>query len=233
MSDEMKSGIYQIRNVVNGKVYVGQAQDFNHRWRKHKYDLARHNHHSKHLERAWYQYGSENFEWIVVERCEPIAEILNLREQHWLDTVRIKRGNGTLGTIDSNLAYNSSFVAGSVLGTKHSDTTRQLMSVSHEGLFAGEKHPMWGKHHSEEAKSLISSALKDKPKSRHTKHKMSVAQRGDKGSGAKFSWEDIRALREKWNQGTYTQMELAAEYNMSKTNVFAIVNHKTWKEESM
>ena len=29
----MKSGIYQIKNVLNNKIYVGSAKDFDKRWK--------------------------------------------------------------------------------------------------------------------------------------------------------------------------------------------------------
>lgn len=41
-----KSGIYQIRNLVNGKVYVGSAVNLQHRRREHRSDLRNGNHHS-------------------------------------------------------------------------------------------------------------------------------------------------------------------------------------------
>ncbi|AVH86064.1 hypothetical protein F1_0237 [Escherichia phage vB_EcoM_F1] len=31
----MKSGIYQIKNTLNNKVYVGSAKDFEKRWKRH------------------------------------------------------------------------------------------------------------------------------------------------------------------------------------------------------
>lgn len=31
----MKSGIYQIKNTLNSKVYVGSTKDFEKRWKRH------------------------------------------------------------------------------------------------------------------------------------------------------------------------------------------------------
>lgn len=67
----MSSGIYGIRNIVNGKIYVGQTKDFKHRWREHVRELNHNIHHNKHLQNAWNKYGEENFEFFVIEKCSP------------------------------------------------------------------------------------------------------------------------------------------------------------------
>lgn len=78
----MKSGIYQIRNTVNGKVYVGQAEDIPARWREHRYDLRMGLHSNSHLQAAYNKYGKAAFEWSVLELC-PI-EGLDEREVWWI-----------------------------------------------------------------------------------------------------------------------------------------------------
>ncbi len=178
----MSCGIYRIRNIVNGKFYVGQAVDFKHRWSGHKFLLEKVDHHAKHLENAWYQYGPDKFTFEILEECEPITEILNAREQYWLDTVRTKNADGTLGEINHDLAYNSSPTAGSSLGMKHTEETRQKISEHHKrnGVSVGEKNPMFGKHHSVETKQKIGGANKGKVITTEVKQKMSVAQTGEK-----------------------------------------------------
>ena len=79
----MNSGIYQIRNKVNGKVYIGQAQDIDARWRQHRNELNRGVHHNKYLQNAWEKYGSELFEWSVIEQCS--IDQLNQREIYWIE----------------------------------------------------------------------------------------------------------------------------------------------------
>ena len=61
------SGIYRIRNLVNGKFYLGSAKDIKCRWNRHRYDLRRKNHHSQYLQRAWDLHGEESFVFEVVE----------------------------------------------------------------------------------------------------------------------------------------------------------------------
>lgn len=79
----MKSGIYQIRNTVNNKIYVGSTVDFEFRKREHFYRLNKGIHYNKHLQKAWNKYGSECFEFEVLEVCQ--ITFLQEKEQTWID----------------------------------------------------------------------------------------------------------------------------------------------------
>lgn len=63
----MESGIYIIKNLVNGKVYVGSAKVFRIRWNRHLNDLRKGTHSSIKLQRAYNKYGIENFEFKKIE----------------------------------------------------------------------------------------------------------------------------------------------------------------------
>jgi group I intron endonuclease len=65
----MRSGIYVIRNLVNGKRYIGSSVDIFARWRQHRHALKRGTHHSSHLQNAWRKYGSEAFRFEVLFYC--------------------------------------------------------------------------------------------------------------------------------------------------------------------
>ncbi len=67
----MKSGIYQIRNLINGNRYIGSAKDFSDRWSKHKYDLNKNKHGNSHLRASWKKYGAEKFVFEKLIICAP------------------------------------------------------------------------------------------------------------------------------------------------------------------
>lgn len=118
-----KSGVYLIRNTTTRKVYVGSSiYCILNRWVKHKLLLSRGKHHSIHLQRAWYKYGSEAFDFSVIEYC-PSADCLS-REQYWID--HLKASHWAYG-------YNGSSVAGNRTGLKHSFETRQKISKANKG----------------------------------------------------------------------------------------------------
>ena len=78
-----KSGIYQIRNFINGKIYIGSAVNLYRRKYEHLYDLSSSTHHNIHLQRAFDKYGEQNFVFEIIEFCEP--DVRYEIEQYWLD----------------------------------------------------------------------------------------------------------------------------------------------------
>jgi len=78
-------GIYEIKNRVNGKRYIGSSQDIKGRWWEHRWLLDKQKHYNPHLQHAWDKYGEANFLFIVLE--EVTKEQLLSREQEYLDTL--------------------------------------------------------------------------------------------------------------------------------------------------
>lgn len=76
-------GIYLIRNLLNGKVYVGSAAEVNRRRQWHLRHLRRNTHHNRHLQRAFNRYGVDAFAFEIVEVVEDVFW-LRPREQAWL-----------------------------------------------------------------------------------------------------------------------------------------------------
>ena len=127
----MNTGIYQILNLINGKRYIGSAagRGFDDRWDKHRKQLGNKQHHSIKLQRAWDKYGVDSFVFEIIEKCESVDCIR--REQHYLDTVLFASCNNNKF---NKLGYNICRIAGSTLGVKLSDQTRQRMSIAKRGI---------------------------------------------------------------------------------------------------
>ena len=85
-------GIYGIKNIVNGKIYIGSSNNIQRRFRKHKTELNTKTHSNKYLERAYEKYGKNNFEFIILEECnlqELIQkEILYIKKYNSLNTLK-------------------------------------------------------------------------------------------------------------------------------------------------
>ena len=73
-------GVYKITNNVNGKVYIGQAEDIELRWKQHVKASKRGE--NSVLYRAMRKYGVENFSFEVVEECS--VEELKEKEIYYI-----------------------------------------------------------------------------------------------------------------------------------------------------
>ena len=76
--------LYEIKNVVNDKRYVGQTTkiNYNNRWIEHKTALRRNIHKNKHLQSAWNKYGEESFIFNVLESAKSQKELDFLEIQY-------------------------------------------------------------------------------------------------------------------------------------------------------
>jgi predicted GIY-YIG superfamily endonuclease len=88
-------GVYQIRCLGNGKIYVGSSVSLCDRWRVHRRDLRRGVHHNTHLQAAWRRYGELKFEFSVLELAKR-TELLRA-EQRWINFT---------GCTDSSIGFN-------------------------------------------------------------------------------------------------------------------------------
>ena len=157
--------IYCIRNTINNKMYFGQTTEtFDQRYRN-----GIQNTHNEHLKKSIDKYGIENFE---IDKEFDIA--YSKEELDKLENMYIIAWN----TFNSTYGYNKTY-GGSSSG-KHTEETRNKISKSLKGKMAGEKHPMYGKHRSEETKIRIGEGNKGKimPKESLQKRSKNVKEKG-------------------------------------------------------
>ena len=179
------SCIYKWINLINGKVYIGQTNNFYVRMSRYK-----NGHYNRHMKFAIKKYGIENFDIEILEQNIPL-EKLDEREQFWIDYYE---------SYNPDKGYNISPTAGSCRGLPAWNKGRSLSEKEKEkisiGLLKyysthevwnkgipiseearekdrqsnlGEKNGMWGKKHSKETKRKISESLKGRPCSEKTK----------------------------------------------------------------
>lgn len=149
----MKYIIYQIRNLVNSKIYVGSSTEKMDRWSKHKHNLRLGTHHNRHLQSAWNKYGAINFIFEILEYADK-SKLLEA-EQYWIDQTKC---------YDRRIGYNLNPTAGSPLGLKHSEEARARNSAR-----------LTGTKQSEETKLRRSMSLKGRKLSEENKRKIGEA----------------------------------------------------------
>lgn len=90
IENRYSSGIYQIRNIINNKVYIGSAFILYDRFRSHKSSLNSNKHNNNHLQKSYNKYGSESFTFEVLEVLDNIDNIYKIEQ----DYIRILFGTG-------------------------------------------------------------------------------------------------------------------------------------------
>jgi group I intron endonuclease len=86
---QIKSGIYKIINKIDGKYYVGSSKNIQYRWTEHKRQLNNNCHHNDFLQRTWNKYGSDSFDFIIVESTDIDKTLLT--EQKYLDIAKTEQ----------------------------------------------------------------------------------------------------------------------------------------------
>lgn len=119
------SGIYIIKNIINGLVYVGSSNKMRHRRNQHFSCLRAKKHCNNKLQNAFNKYGEENFFFCVLETCS--ENVLIEREQFWIDF---------FDACQQNKGYNLEIkVDRSVIA----EETKRKISLNHKKYWLGRK----------------------------------------------------------------------------------------------
>lgn len=225
----MFSGIYIIINSVSNKCYIGQSVNVEQRCRRHLINLRGNRHCNKHLQATYNKYGNEAFSFETLEVCEKDIKCLTEAEQYWMDYFKF---------IGAEL-YNMTPAAGTCLGYKHSEETKQKkkgqipwntgkkaspelrekLSKAH----IGRTDSRLGKLHSEETKKRISDKKIGSKLSKETKIKISNGNKGrifseetkkkisESRLGKSLSEEHKKNLSKAWKTRTKSNKESSNE----------------------
>lgn len=221
-------GIYKITNIINGHVYIGQAENIDKRIQKHMNALISGYHVNRHLQNSWNKYGADKFTFSVIEECE--LDKLTEREQYWIDYYG---GINSVNTYNVREASNSgtfnletkALISEKLTGHVVSEQTRNKLRRSMTGkarpdevkkkisdTLKGHDGSFKGKHLTEAHKQKISETMKgmpcNNPGYRHsdeTKKRISEAMRGK--PHRKWTDEEKKRQSERlkgrvaWNKG--------------------------------
>lgn len=129
-----------IRNTVNGKLYIGQTDDYEKRWKGHLKKSSK----CRYLKHAFNKYGIDKFEFKVLIIC--FDEDMNRYEVDYMHKYNTIVPNG----------YN--LREGGNSGRHHEETKKKIRDA-----LRGKPHPRpKGILHSNETKEKLSKALKGK-----------------------------------------------------------------------
>lgn len=149
----MKSGIYAITNLVDGKMYVGKSIDMYSRWTTHLSILRREVRSrdcNRHLFNAFKKYGEKSFIFECLEFVEPDDVVLAEKELDWITK---------LDTLNRDKGYNLRLDSKTKCIVH--DETRLLISKA----VAGVKNPNYGNNWSDDQKKRASKIAVNNHKS--------------------------------------------------------------------
>jgi group I intron endonuclease len=146
--------VYSIVNLVSNNFYIGSTKNLRRRMHLHIRMLRKNHHHSIILQRSFNKRSIEVFQVEILEKVED-ANCLLIREQYYLDLLKP--------------TYNVAKIAGSTLGVKKSDETKEKLRKA----ILGVKHPQWRN----ELKSRVQLGKKHKGYSDESKLHCSEAQK--------------------------------------------------------
>lgn len=69
-NQKQRMGVFQIRNTVNGKIYLDTAPNLDKIWNRHHFELELGGHPNKALQREWKEFGEQAFVFEVLSEIE-------------------------------------------------------------------------------------------------------------------------------------------------------------------
>ena len=219
-------GIYQIRNLVNNKAYIGQTmREFNLRKREHFSYLRHGKHNNIEMQNDWNKYGENNFVFEILEELEtPDHTLLDKLETKHIKNLKKKdlsynvfRGGrcGAYKIGEKNRKY--------LTGAKASEDTKRKMSNSQRNYW---------KNISEEKREEFKKAVKNNNvgKTRSPELRKRISETLQKNpTTRKYTDEEIFEVRIRSEILKQKNNIIAKAMNMTTAYVRTLVNYKRWK----
>jgi group I intron endonuclease len=160
MGNAMKEcGIYEIRNIVNNKRYVGSSSDMRRRFNQHRSSLRRSCHYNIKLQNSWNKHGESAFQFTRLAILESYEQVPT--EQRLLTSIKDS------GEECYNLTFEVELIGAWNKGKKSSEETKQKLrdNMNKPGV-----------------KEALLKHLIGRPVSKETREKMAIAKKGKKHS---------------------------------------------------
>lgn len=212
-------GIYLIKNKINGKCYVGQADNIERRWKEHKRHYKLEKHKNQLIYKAFNKYGIENFSFSIIEEC--LVEELDEKEIFYIDKYN------TYAFKENSNGYNMTLGGKTCRGCVHSEEQNKRHSEFMKGRTPVNKGvpmseeqkeklrvAMLGRTLTEERKKKISNSLKGRIITEEAKNKISEFQKAYRQTeeGCVKGGKNPRAKRVKCEGKTFECIKECAEF---------------------
>ena len=79
---KFRMGVFQIKNTINSKIFIGSSLNLDAIWNRHKTQLKFGMHPNKELQADWKQYGDDNFSYeILAELKDDPDKTVNVNDE--------------------------------------------------------------------------------------------------------------------------------------------------------
>jgi 23S rRNA A1618 N6-methylase RlmF len=82
---KFKMGVYQIRNKINGKIFISSTLDLNAAWNSQKFQLNFGSHKNEELQKEWKEFGEESFVYEIVDELKHIED----KEMNYNEEIKV------------------------------------------------------------------------------------------------------------------------------------------------
>jgi group I intron endonuclease len=193
-------GVYQIRNLVTGRIYIGSSTNVATRWYQHRRGMKDGVPPCRSMSDDLRRHGMESFVFEILEKCD--RKVTRVCEQKWLNKYR---------PFDSTVIYNVCEDSTGPKGRKYPDSHKNAIRESLNGVsFTPERC------------AAISAARKASPKAKAAIE----AHNADKRA---LSDDDVRRIRSLGKSGKQ-QWAIAEEFGVSRRVIRAILGGETYRE---
>lgn len=71
---KIQMGVFQIKNNINGKIFIGSSLNLKAIWYSQKLQLDMGMHQNSELQKDWLEFGSENFSYEILDEINQIED---------------------------------------------------------------------------------------------------------------------------------------------------------------
>ncbi len=207
-----EGGVYQIRNLVSLKSYIGSSKSLRTRANSHLRSLQKGAHANVHLQRAWQKHGEGTFIFEVLLFCAP--KDLLVYEKQAFEALKPE--------------YNICKEPGNSLGRTHQAAAKAKLSEHWKGRVFSSDHRAaiseGKKNLSEDQRQAISTRLTGRPVSKETRKKIGASR-------LKLSPEQVLEIRKQAACGI-AQAKIGRSFGVSQSTIGAVVRGKTYTDIS-
>jgi group I intron endonuclease len=146
-----KGFVYCAHNILNEKVYIGYTTTtLKNRIKAHYYCSRSQNKSNNYFKNALSKYKKEDFKWYVLYESKELAKLIE-QEKYFVQLLE-----------SNNRKYGYNLTTGGEIPNFNEEVCKKISNKAKQRNLNGKNNPFFGKHHSEEQRTLWSETRKGK-----------------------------------------------------------------------